>query len=196
MSKTDTIRKRKVKKKLDASKYANIETAETFDSELNTGESAYKDVETGEYILSFANFVSSDAVFDEEICWLLSAADYRRYRLMTNWLHTNFNIVLSGNNRPHTLQTLSKAIRLSVDETTRFIKRLVEVGLLVYSFCPKSGYDKKIFMINPYVIRKRNSFHEHLFTLFTDIRHARPQAKKFNKATTKTAAQLQPEQAN
>lgn len=196
MSKTDTIKKRKVKKKLDPNKYANIETAETFDSELNPGETPYMDVETGEYVLSFANFVSSDAVFDEKICWLLSAADYRRYRLMSNWLHTNFNVILSGNNRPHTLQTLAKAIRLSVDETTRLVKRLAAKGLLVYMCCPESGYDKKIFMMNPYVTRKRNSFHEHFLPLFTDIRHGKQKAKASKKITSKTIAQIQPDQAN
>jgi hypothetical protein len=196
MSKTDTIRKRKVKKRVDAGKYANIETAETYDSELNPGESVYMEVETNEVVLTFANFVSSDALFEEEICWRLSPADYRRYKLMSCWLHTNFNIVLSGNNRPHTLQTLSKAIRLSKDETTRLVTRLAKEGLVLYGVFPESGYDKKIYIMNPFVTRKRKSFHEHLLTLFTDIRHEKPQAKTSNKITSKKVAQLQPEQAN
>jgi hypothetical protein len=196
MSKPNKIRKRTIKKNIDAGKYANIETAETYDSELNPGESVYMEVETGEVVLTFANFVSSDALFEEEICWRLSPADYRRYRLMSCWLHTNFNVVCSGNNRPHTLQSLSKKIRLSVDETTRFVKRLTEMGLLVYTVHPDSDDRKKVYMMNPYVIRKRKSIHEKLLPLFTNLLHVKQQAKTTNKKEVKTVAQLHPEQAN
>jgi len=196
MSKTDTIRKRKLKKWVNPGNYANIETAETYDSELNPDESIYMEVETGEVVLTFANFVSYDASFEEEICKRLSDADYKRYRLMSCWLHTNFNVVLSGNNRPHTRQTLAKAIGLSEDGTTRLVNRLKEEGLMLYGIFPESGYDKKIYIMNPFVTRKRKIIHEHMLTLFIDIRHAKQQVKTTNKTTTNEVAQLQPEQAN
>jgi hypothetical protein len=126
----------------------------------------YKEVTTTDVVLKFKNFVSSDALIEEDLCRSLSDADYRRYRLIACWLRTEFNIVLSGNNRPHTLQTLSEAIGLSVDETRRFIKRLAGKGLLVYTICPDSGYDKNIIMLNPHIIRKRKTVHEKMLVLF------------------------------
>jgi biotin operon repressor len=135
------------------------------------------------------DFVALDASIEEYVLTILKPADYMRFRHMACWLRTDFNIVLSKNNRPHSLRSLSDAFGISVDEITRLIRRLEAKGLAVWSIYPDSGHDGKILMFNPHYIRKRKQVNKNWLTLFTDFKNVdRPVTPSKKKAAKKQAA--------
>ena len=203
MNQTYSVSRRKLKKKINYDNYVNIDTGESVSSELNNGESMCIEVPTGEVVLTFKEFVMTNALLEWKILWDMPPVDFRRYHFMTCFLHTPFNIVMSKNNRPHTPETLSKELQLSKCETTRLVNRLTENGLLLYTNIPESGYEKKVYIINPFVSRKRNSINEKLLTLFPDFQNKFPDflnkkstPSKTKKSTSKKLTSIQPEQAN
>lgn len=183
------------KERIDADKYVNIETGESLASEMTPHTRLNKDVLTGHKIIEFEDFVASDTAIELDIIWDVSPADYRRFRVMANYLHTDYNIVMSGNNQPFTLETLSELIRLNKDDTTRFINRLYEIGLIFYGIIPGSKYKKRVYAINPVVMKKRTKIDAQMLTLFPNFRKGKGPAKN-NKKTAKKLSSLQPEQAN
>jgi hypothetical protein len=159
----------------------NEETGELEEMNLKKGESLKYEAETGEWVLKFENFVASDAYLDKHLSMVLSASEYMRYHQIARLLHTPFNIVQSGNNRPHTLKSLAEEIQLNEDDTRRLINKLVGLKLADWSIRPESGHDKKILMLNPFFVRKRSTINELLIEIFPDFADEREAIKSSTK---------------
>ncbi|RPD51147.1 hypothetical protein [Paracnuella aquatica] len=151
---------------IDPNGYANIETGELLGSELPIGSRLNMQEPTTQATIKFKNFVASDAAIEEHILSVLLPKDYRRYRLMACWLHKELNMVLNGNHKPHNLQSLAKALDITVDETTRLINRLTSFGLAKWATFSDYEFFGKVLVFNPYVIKKRTRFEKQLLQLF------------------------------
>jgi hypothetical protein len=169
------------------------EEGEIVDLELPEGSRLKLTVSTEEVKMTFKNYVAFDAAIEEIVQSILKPMDYMRYRRMSCWLRAPFNIVTAGNNWPHSLQSLAKALNISVDETTRMLRRLEKKGLLIWDACEGSDYPGEVFMLNPFVNRKCKTVNKRLLTLFPDFKGIEKPAnapkKKSSKSKTTITAQ-------
>jgi uncharacterized protein YhdP len=164
-------------KNVDATKYANIETGELLSSEMPENSQTKIDVLTERKKMEFEDYVCSDTLIDEHMMSILDPIDYVRYRFMACRLHTDVNMVLARNNRPHTLQSLSKELEISRDETTRLIRRLKEHGLATWAEFPELGHLKKVLVFNPNAIKKRTGIYIKLLPLFQNFKELKTAPK-------------------
>ena len=159
----------KITKRVDnIEAFVNSETGETF--LLENPNSTVTIAEDSDYVVHKSkNFVVIESNALEYVISKTSNTDYKKFTRMANWLKGDFNIVFN-NNIPHTLETLSKALDLSKDETTKTINRLIDVGLAAYTVCNPSGFGKqKLYMLNPTVVRKRSRIHKEIYSFFPNL---------------------------
>jgi hypothetical protein len=148
----------------------NKETGEVVPLDNTADTRYYRKSKTGDSIVPFGNYVATDTAANKYVCSILTATEYKYYHLMAGLLHTPFNMLYTKNHRPHTLKTLAEELKLSEDQTRRFIRTFEENDLVVWSVFADSGYPGKIFMFNPYVVRKRETFNNEMLALFPDLR--------------------------
>lgn len=89
------------------------------------------------------------AIVEKEI----TQGDYNRLFGLGVCLKTKYNI-LFNHTRPFTVETLAKKLDINIDNTNKFVKRMVEKGIMAYTVCAPSGYLQKIYSINPQLIRR------------------------------------------
>lgn len=98
----------------------------------------------------------------------ISDTDYNRLFSLGVFLKTKFNI-LFNHTKPFTLESLSEELEINKDNTTKFVKRMVEKGIMAYTVCAPSGYVQKIYAINPQLIRRGRYYDKEFITsFFTD----------------------------
>lgn len=159
--------KNKVKK--DIEKYVNIDTGETLQSELICGkETIIAKKDTDLFTIESKEFIVIESKAMIYLSKILTASEFEKVLCMANMVKTEFNILFNYN-IPHTPDTLSKELQLTVDNLTRLIKKLHKKGILAYIVSYKSGYLQKIYMLNPTVARKRKTFHNDLLEIFEDL---------------------------
>ena len=155
----------------DLSNYVNIETGETLLSELACNNEKVKITKESDTItITSDEYVVIDSKVMEYIKTILSATDFKRLLCMANMLKTEFNIVFNYN-IPHTPDTLSEELELTIDDLTRLIKRLQQKGIVAYCESYKSGYKQKLYMLNPTFARKHKTFNEEMLHIFEDLRN-------------------------
>lgn len=83
----------------------------------------------------------------------ISENDYLKLFNLGVCLKTKYNI-LFNHTTPFTVETLSKRLGINVDNTNKFVKRMVGKGIMAYTVCAPSGYIQKIYAVNPQLIRR------------------------------------------
>jgi hypothetical protein len=84
-------------------------------------------------------------------------------------LRTDCSIVCQDNNHPHTPETISIKLDMHIDKWYEFVRKMVKKNILCYCVCAPSGYVQKIYMLNPFIARKRTTFNCELNTFFRDV---------------------------
>ena len=162
-------RPRRVSSKVLPTDYVNTETGELLSSECKDKISITLKENTNQFIINSDEFVT----FDSEAMRYLSAnimsADLNRIFDMANMLKTDCSILTQNNNHPHDTDTLSATLNLSLNKFYEFVRRLVKRNILCYATCAPSGYVQKIYMLNPYIARKRTTFSCEMSKFFRDI---------------------------
>jgi hypothetical protein len=96
-------------------------------------------------------------VVDTDVAYIvqkeISENDYLKLFGLGVCLKTKYNI-LFNHTRPFTVETLSKRLGINIDNTNKFVKRMVAKGIMAYTVCAPSGYIQKIYAINPQLIRR------------------------------------------
>lgn len=93
----------------------------------------------------------------------ISQNDYLKLFSLGVCLKTKFNI-LFNHTTPFTVDTLSKRLNINTDNTNKFVRRMVESGIMAYTVCAPSGYMQKIYSTNPQLIR-RGKYYDKEFVL-------------------------------
>ena len=157
-------------KDFDPSQYVNRETGEILSDQLDPGSVISISNGSGkdDFILRYRSYIALDGNALETMSEGLSSDDKAKFIKMANWLKTEFNVVFN-NNRPHTLESLSTALGIHKDNTTKLVKRLVAKGLMAYVVCAPSGYTQKLYILNPIVAKKRDRFNRVLLLFFKGL---------------------------
>lgn len=152
--------------KLDLERYVNTDTGELLSSEIKQ-ELNYKITEEGNYvIITSDDFVVLDSKTVRYLSTELSRTEMHNLLMMTTDLKTPLNLVYNGP-RPHTNDTLQKFLGYSSKAMfLKLLKRLIELGVLYQIKGRISNEVRVIYMLNPYIARKRKTIDKEVFEVF------------------------------
>lgn len=158
---------------LDADRYVNVETGEML---VQDGRKIKAAEVTDKAAVSSSDFVTIDVDAIEWLVERLNDIEIGKITRMAATAKTEYCILSSSNNFPHTPETLAKYLGMNLNKFYEFIRKLVKMNVIAYCVCAPSGYIQKIYMLNPYIARKRKTIDRTLLTFFRDIRNI----KSFN----------------
>lgn len=164
------VRKVKNKNKVDITKYVNSETGELLIDEVEGDASLSITSESDTVIVSSKNY----AVIDEDaVMYLMSVlnnSDFANVMKMAITTKTPLNIIYN-NNIPHTNETLKRYLSLnSKSMYNKMVNRLINEGILYQIKGKVYGKVRVIYMLNPYVTRKRKTFDSKVFDVFSKLK--------------------------
>lgn len=161
--------KRTVKSKLHPEDYINPETGELLSSEVNDRITLTMNEKTNQFIINSDNYVVFDSAAIYYLSTQLSDTDRGKILKIADMVRGDCSIVCQNNNHPHTPETLSVTLEMEISRFYEFIRKMVKKNVLAYCVCAPSGYVQKIYMLNPYIARKRRTINCELNTFFRDI---------------------------
>jgi len=163
MAKVSKVSKKEV---VDLESYVNIETGEVMSSEFD---SLKYDTDTGKSVVSYDDYsiISSEAVFALQD--VLNDSDLAKVMKMSITLKTELNI-LFNDKIPHTNKTLQKYLAIRSEAMfIRLVKRLMNVGVLYQMKGLIYGKVRVIYLMNPYICRKRKVFERKVLDVFKNF---------------------------
>lgn len=163
---------KKVKKSttIDVGEYVNMTTGETLVSEVtgsNLTLTAKSD--TNSIVISNEDYYVVDAKVLDYLSSILNRSELGSLSIMSTDLKTPLNIIYN-NNVPHTNETLQQ--KLGMDSPSGFsklIKKLMKVGILYQIKGNIMGQIRVIYMMNPFVVRKRKVIDATVLELFPNF---------------------------
>jgi len=163
---------KKVKKSttIDVGEYVNMTTGETLVSEVtgsNLTLTAKSD--TNSVVISNEDYYVVDAKVLDYLSSILNRSELGSLSIMSTDLKTPLNIIYN-NNVPHTNETLQQ--KLGMDSPSGFsklIKKLMKVGILYQIKGNIMGQIRVIYMMNPFVVRKRKVIDATVLELFPNF---------------------------
>lgn len=165
----NTIKPKKTISKLHPSEYANVDTGELLSSETKEGISISMKEKTNQFIINSDEYVVFDSNAIQYLIKYASKGDVTRVFTMSDMVKGDCSIICQGNNHPHTPETLCGILNLTINEWYVIVRRLVKLNILAYTICAPSGYVQKIYMLNPYIARKRKTINCELNIFFRDV---------------------------
>ena len=162
--------KNKKKIQIDFSKYSNNDTGETMLSEYSGNGTTIKVIEpTNEFSLSSKNYSMIDNENMLRLMQMLSATDLGNVLKISLTTKTLYNAVYN-NNIPHTNKSLRKYLEFrSESQYYSLIKRLISIGVL-YKITGLFGNEvKSVYIMNPYLCRKRKTFSNEILDIIKEI---------------------------
>ena len=125
-------------------------------------------VDTGLITFTTENFMTVDGDAWEYILTVINEVDSCRVIRMGNMLKTEHNIVFN-HTKPHTKETLSRFLGIDERSFRRLVNRLVKNNIMAYCVCAPSGFEYKVYMLNPTLVKKRKTFDKSLSVFFRDL---------------------------
>jgi len=165
----NNIKQRKINSKLHPDNYVNVDTGELLSSEVKEGIDVTLKQGTNQFILNSNNYITFTKEALEYLYRELSNVDVGKITIISNMLRTDCSIICQDNNHPHTPETISIKLDMHIDKWYEFVRKMVKKNILCYCVCAPSGYVQKIYMLNPFIARKRTTFNCELNTFFRDV---------------------------
>jgi len=162
-------KKRTIKSALNPKEYVNSETGELLSSELNEKVSLTLNQKTNQFIVNSDEYVLFDANAIYYLSLHLNNTDKGKILQLANMVRGDCSVICQNNNHPHTPETLSVTFDMHIDKWYAFVRKMVKMNILAYCVCAPSGYLQKIYMLNPYIARKRKTINCELNHFFTDV---------------------------
>jgi len=165
----NTIDKRKISSNITPDEYVNRDTGELLSSEVNDKISLTIREDTNQFIINSDEYVvfDSDAIY--YLTNYLSSTDRGKIMTIANMVKGDCSVVCQNNNHPHTPETLSVTLDMSLNKFYCFIRKMTKRNILAYTICAPSGFLQKIYMLNPYIARKRKTINCELNHFFRDL---------------------------
>lgn len=160
---------KKIKKAIDLSNYVNAETGQVMSDEIGSQTRITSIHDTGQFIVKSNEFVVFDSAAADYLVRELTGAERARVFDMYNMVKGDCVVVMSKNNHPHTPDTLSAVLSMSLNKFYEFVRKLVKKNIMAYTVCAPSGVVQKIYMLNPYIGRKAKSVNNELLRIFRDV---------------------------
>jgi len=161
------VKKITAKKVIDVSVYHNEETGELLSSELGKGSTITVNEKTSNVTIDYEDYatISTQAMF--LLMEVLNNSDLANTLKMTLCAKGPLSLLYNENNQLHSNESLKKYLDIS-SESTYFalINKLIKVGVLYQVKGLIYGKVRKIYMINPFLSKKRKVFDEKVIEVF------------------------------
>lgn len=125
--------------------------------------------DSNEIIIESDDFTTYDNKILNIVAQSITEGDLAKMIKLGPFLKTIYN-VLYNHTKPFTLDKLAEQLGINKDNTTKFVNRMIDAGIMAYTVCAPSGVRGRIYMINPQLMRKRKHFHKDIFTFFKEIK--------------------------
>ena len=152
---------------LDLSKYVNSDTGELLTSELNKDKMIVSVTQEGNYVvITSDDYVVLDCKTVNYLSAVLSKPELQSIVLMATDLKTPLNIVYNGP-QPHSNDTLQRFLGYSSQAMfLKLLKKLIKEGVIYQIKGKISGEIRVIYMMNPFLARKRKTIDKGVFNVF------------------------------
>lgn len=154
---------------INVDKYANTETGETMRSETKSKERIQKKVPIGTFEVHSDNYVTFDDNAVKYLLKVLNRTDVSRVFQMGNMTRGACSVISHPNSRPHTSESLAKVLEMSMNKFYAMVRKMVKEGILAYTVCAPTGIVKKIYILNPYIAKKKRVMDCELLMTFCDV---------------------------
>lgn len=84
-------------------------------------------------------------------------------------LHSAFNICRKPDDTPHNTKSISKIFGQTEQATKKKLNRLIKHGVLAHTIIPNQKNLGKVYIVNPYLIKRSKYMDEYMNRLFFDI---------------------------
>jgi hypothetical protein len=151
----------------DLETYVNTETGELLSSALGKDKLSVSITEKGDYVvMSSDDYVVLDSETVRFLSNELSRSELSNVLLMATDLKTPLNLVYNGP-QPHSNESLQSFLGYSSrDKFFKLLKKLMELGVLYQIKGRISGELRVVYMLNPYIARKRKTIDNTVFNVF------------------------------
>lgn len=165
---TSTVKKVNIKRIIDPSKYVNIDTGEDLTSEVKNG--GFEFYENTEMItITSDDFTILDSTALMFLRKQLNRSELGSISIIAEDLRTPLNIVYNTS-IPHTNESLQNALEISSRSTfNSLINKLMKLGVLYQIKGNIKGKVRVIYMMNPFVARKRKQLDSKVIEVFKEF---------------------------
>jgi hypothetical protein len=152
---------------LDLSKYVNAATGELLTSELNRDKMVVSVTKEGDYVvITSDDYVVLDCKTVDYLSDILSRTEMNNILMMATDLKTPLNIVYNGP-QPHSNDSLQKFLGYSSKSTfIKLLQKLMRTGVIYQIKGNIGGEVRVIYMMNPFLARKRKTIASEVFGVF------------------------------
>ncbi len=116
------------------------------------------------------NFLVLDTDALKAIKSNLSYSDFGALIRMCENVSWIFNILMTSDKTiPHTNSSIAKELNISSEGARKILKKLVSKNILEYCICFPSGFKKKVYILNPSLMRRGNKLNNSVSIKFRDF---------------------------
>ena len=152
---------------LDVSIYHNQDTGELLSSELGKGKSITVTQKTNGVMIDYDDYatISTEAML--QLANILINSDLANALKMSLCAQTPLSLLYNNNNQLHSNKTLQEYLEIKSEaKYFELIKKLIKAGVLYQIKGLIHGEVRKIYMINPFLSKKRKVFDEQVIKVF------------------------------
>jgi hypothetical protein len=159
--------KEKKQMAIDLTKYVNAETGELLTSELQRDKMVVAVTKEGDYVvITSDDYVVLDCKTVNYLSDILSRTEMNNILMMATDLKTPLNIVYNGP-QPHSNESLQVFLVYSSKSTfIKLLQKLIKVGVIYQIKGNIRGEVRVIYMMNPFLARKRKTIDKEVFEVF------------------------------
>lgn len=154
------------KKTVDFSKYVNVETGETLDSQFEGDITSINITNHDMVKMKSESFFIIDDKALRYLEGVLSRTEMSYIYSMCSMVRGNFNILHDKFIRPHTKTTLMEELELARNTFSRLMDKLVKQGVIYYISGYKNRRKIKHIMLNPNLARRTNVINSGCYNSF------------------------------
>lgn len=158
-------------KVIDVSQYHHQDTGELLASEMGKGVSITVSQRTDKVTIDYDDYatISTKAMFT--LMEVLNNSDLANTLKMSLCAKGPLSLLYNDNNQLHSNETLQKYLDISSESTYyALVNKLIKVGVLYQVKGLIYGKVRKIYMINPFLSKKRKVFDEKVIEVFQSFK--------------------------
>jgi hypothetical protein len=164
-----SIKKVQPKSNIDTSLYVNSETGEALGDEL-LGKTVEVSDKASHVIIHSHEYTIVDSKAMSFLREHLNRSELGSIGIMTEDLKTSLNIIYN-NNVPHTNESLQRILRIASNSTFNLlIRKLMKLGVLYQIKGNIMGKIRVIYMMNPFLARKRKQLDINVIDIFKEFK--------------------------
>ena len=164
-----SFKKQKKIKKLDLSPFVNINDGTFLSSELEDAKVEITE-ESNTVVMTSDNYTIIDVHAMNFLRQYLNRSELGAIGIISSDLKTSYNIVYN-NTIPHTNETLQEVLGIASNSTFNLlIKKLMKLSVLYQIKGNIMGRMRVIYMMNPFLARKRKLINENVVNIFSEFK--------------------------